>query len=116
MKHIKTFENFLINEDVDSLRNDLNHFIFLKDKNVYWPQNASANRSGNAGVTDKNNDSELDYTAKDNKLSYFKVSPDGKILNCIDYSGKFSKENPNEVLAAFNQAHKKECEQIQIHR
>ena len=55
-----------------------------------------------------------DQELKKEKVSFFVVSPDGKLLTCKDYNNIFSSGDKSTLLETFNNKFKTSCIKIDI--
>jgi hypothetical protein len=122
MKYIKLFENF-INEDVDfseGFGEKLRNYIETKGFNgkgfkqgirVFVGQNTDSRccsyETEGGWVISENE-------AKESKVSFFVITPDGKSLTCYDYGSIFSNGEKSTLLESFNSKFNTECEIIQL--
>ena len=118
LKHIKLFEDIDFSEGFgEKLRNYIetkgyDGKGFKNAIRVFLPQNCDSRVISykTEGGWVLNSDQGL----KEEKVSFFVVSPDGKELTCKDYNNIFSSGDEETLLDTFNSKFKTSC--VKIHR
>ena len=117
MKYIKLFEEFDFSEDMGQKLSNYNETKGFDGKGfkdgirVFIPQNMDSRTvcyQTEGGWVLKSD------AAKEEQVSFFVVSKDGKELTCLDGSNIFSSVNESDLLDSFNARFETNCVVIEI--
>ena len=117
MKHLKLYEEFDFSQGMDQNLSNYNETKGFDGKGfkggirVFIPQNVDSRVI--SFETEGGWSIKLD-SPKQERVSFFVVSADGKTLTCYDGANQFSSMDKSDLLESFNMRFKTRCEVAQL--